>query len=73
MNPKLNRKLEDLCINTIRILSADEGSVIGVDRFGASAPGQEIVAHLGFTAEHIAAAALHLLGKNNEADQEGTR
>jgi transketolase len=23
MNPKLNRELEDLCINTIRILSAD--------------------------------------------------
>ena len=46
----------------------DEGTVIGVERFGASAPGQEVLAHLGFTPEHVAAAALRLLGKNNEAD-----
>src|SRR5271170_5814504 len=48
--------------------AGDEGAVIGVERFGASAPGQEVLAHLGFTAEHVAAAALRLLGKNNEAD-----
>jgi transketolase len=48
--------------------AGDEGSVIGVERFGASAPGQEVLAHLGFTADHVAAAALRLLGKNNEAD-----
>jgi transketolase len=53
--------------------ATDEGSVIGVERFGASAPGQEVLAHLGLTADHIAAAALRLLGKNNKADQEGTR
>jgi transketolase len=40
-----------------------------VERFGASAPGQEVLAHLGFTADHVTAAALRLLGKNNEADQ----
>jgi transketolase len=50
--------------------AGDEGTVIGVERFGASAPGQEVLAHLGFTADHVAAAALRLLGKNNEADQE---
>jgi transketolase len=46
----------------------DEGSVIGLERFGASAPGQEVLAHLGFTADHVAAAAVRLVGKNNEAD-----
>lgn len=48
--------------------AGDEGSVIGVGRFGASAPSQDVLAHLGFTADRVAAAALRLLGKNNEAD-----
>jgi len=48
--------------------AGDEGAVIGVERFGASAPGQDVLAHLGFTPDHVAAAALRLLGKNNEAD-----
>lgn len=48
--------------------AGDEGAVIGVERFGASAPGQEVLAHLGFTADHVAATALRLLGRNNEAD-----
>jgi transketolase len=50
-----------------RSWAGDEGEVIGVGRFGASAPGQDVLAHLGFTADHVAAAALRLLGKNNEA------
>jgi transketolase len=50
--------------------AGDEGAVIGVDRFGSSAPGQEVLAHLGFTADHVVAAALRLLGKNIEADLE---
>jgi transketolase len=49
--------------------AGDEGAVIGVERFGASAPGQDVLKHLGFTADHVAAAALRLLGKNNEAEQ----
>ena len=52
--------------------AGDEGSVIGVERFGASAPGQEVLAHLGFTADHVTAAALRLLGKNMEAEAEYT-
>jgi transketolase len=56
--------------------AGDEGTVIGVERFGASAPGQEVLDHLGFTADHVAAAALRLFGRNEEADQlyhaEGT-
>jgi transketolase len=50
--------------------AGDEGSVIGVERFGVSAPGQEVLAHLGFTEDHVAAAALRLLGKSEEADLE---
>jgi transketolase len=50
--------------------AGDEGTVIGVERFGASAPGQDVLTHLGFTPEHVASAALRLLGKNNEAALE---
>lgn len=53
-----------------RSWAGDEGAVIGVQRFGASAPGQDVLAHLGFTADHVTAATLRLLGKNNEADLE---
>jgi len=49
--------------------AGDEGVVIGVDRFGASAPGQDVFDHLGFTADHVAAAALRILGRNTEADK----
>jgi transketolase len=48
--------------------AGDEGAVIGVERFGASAPGQDVLTHLGFTPDHVTAAALRLLGKNKEAD-----
>jgi transketolase len=50
--------------------AGDEGVVIGVERFGASAPGQEVFEHLGFTADHVAAAALRVLGRNTEADKQ---
>ena len=30
-----------------------EGRVLGIDRFGASGKGSEVLAHFGFTAEHI--------------------
>ncbi len=50
--------------------AGDEGAVIGVERFGASAPGQEVLEHLGFTPDRVAAAALRLLGKSNEAGRE---
>jgi transketolase len=47
-----------------------EGTMIGVDHYGASAPGAEIMKHFGFTAEHVTSAALRLLGRNAEADKE---
>jgi len=41
----------------------DAGAVIGVDRFGASAPAPRLLQEYGFTVEHICARALALLGK----------
>jgi transketolase len=40
---------------------ADE--VIGIDHFGASAPGKEVMARFGFTADNVAARALALIGR----------
>jgi transketolase len=39
----------------------DRGDVLGLDRFGASAPGATVLEKLGFTAEHIAERARALL------------
>ena len=39
------------------------GDVIGVDRFGASAPGPKVMAEYGFSAENVAARAKALLKK----------
>ena len=38
-----------------------KGDVLGLDRFGASAPGTRVLEELGFTAENIAARARALL------------
>ncbi len=40
-----------------------DGDVIGVDRFGASAPGAKVMTEYGFTAENVAAHAKALLKK----------
>lgn len=50
--------------------AGDEGTIIGIDRFGASAPGEEVMKRLGFTAERVIAAALRLLGRQDEAAKE---
>ena len=42
----------------------DRGDVIGVNRFGASAPGPVMLEQFGFTAEHIAARARTLVEGN---------
>jgi len=47
--------------------AGDEGVIIGLDRFGASAPGGELLQHFGFTADRVTAAALGLLGRGGEA------
>jgi transketolase len=43
----------------------DHGDVIGVDRFGASAPGPVVMREYGFTVEHVCKRALALLKKKN--------
>jgi transketolase len=49
----------------------DYGGVVGVDRFGASAPGSKVLEELGFTIENIAARARALIG--NAKLMEGAR
>lgn len=38
-----------------------DGAIIGLDRFGASAPGEVVMEHLGFTVEHVVEVARKLL------------
>ncbi len=40
-----------------------DGSVVGIDHFGGSAPGPEVLAHFGFTPENIVKAAQTAIGK----------
>ncbi|HEY6998741.1 MAG TPA: transketolase [Candidatus Binatia bacterium] len=41
----------------------DDGDVIGIERFGASAPGSVVMEKLGFTVDHVVERATALLGK----------
>ncbi len=41
----------------------DEGDIIGISKFGASAPAQENFRHYGFTVENVVARAKKLVGK----------
>jgi transketolase len=45
----------------------DRGDVLGVDRFGASAPGGVVLSHFGFTAENAVARAVRLLESSEGA------
>ena len=45
--------------------AGDEGFVVGIDHFGASAPGDEIFKQFGFTPERVTAEALRLLGRTS--------
>jgi transketolase len=40
-----------------------DGSIVGLDHFGGSAPGPEVMAHFGFTPENIVKAAQTAMGK----------
>jgi transketolase len=42
----------------------ERGAVVGIDRYGASGPGAKVMQHFGFTPEHVAAAALRVLGQD---------
>jgi transketolase len=41
-----------------------EGAIIGLNRFGASAPGEIVMRELGFTPEHIVKVAKSILAGN---------
>ena len=50
--------------------AGDSGTMIGIDRFGASAPGDVVLSNLGFTVGAVTAAALRLCGRSTEANKE---
>jgi transketolase len=39
----------------------DHGDILGLDRFGASAPGEIVMAELGFTVDNVVSRAKRLL------------
>jgi transketolase len=45
------------------------GANVGIDTFGASGPGSDVLAHFGFTTERVAATALRLLGRDELASR----
>ncbi|HEV2997762.1 MAG TPA: transketolase C-terminal domain-containing protein, partial [Solirubrobacteraceae bacterium] len=45
----------------------DGGDVLGIDRFGASAPGTRVLSELGFTADNIVERARSLLDRERQA------
>jgi len=47
-----------------------EGKVIGIDRFGASAPEKALMKHFGFTADNIAVQGRILIEKRNKKKKE---
>ncbi|HEU0302166.1 MAG TPA: transketolase [Longimicrobium sp.] len=47
----------------------DEGEVVGISRFGASAPAKTVFQELGLTAENVAAKARHALGLCGETPE----
>lgn len=49
--------------------TGSNGVSIGIDTYGASGPGKEVLKHFGMTKEHVAAEALRLLGRDDEADE----
>jgi transketolase len=50
----------------------DEGDVIGVDRFGASAQGKVLMHEYGFTVANVCEHALKLLGRKRPRRQQMT-
>jgi transketolase len=45
------------------------GAQVGIDTYGASGPGKEVLKLYGMTTEHVAATVLRLLGRTAEADE----
>lgn len=49
----------------------DDGDVLGIDTFGESAPGEQVMREYGFTAENVAARAQALLNRKNGVPWSG--
>jgi transketolase len=49
--------------------AGEEGAILAIDHYGASAPGDQVLKKFGFTAERVTAIALRLLGKIREAEE----
>jgi transketolase len=49
--------------------TGSNGASVGIDTYGASGPGKDVLKHYGMTKEHVAATALRLLGRDAEADE----
>ncbi len=50
--------------------AGDGGVTIGIDHYGASAPGDVLMKNFGFTVGAVAGAALRMMGKEEEAKKE---
>ncbi len=48
----------------------DGGASVGIERFGASAPGETVMTELGITPENVAETALGLLGERADVGEE---
>ena len=49
--------------------TGDNGAHVGMTSYGLSGPGKEVLKYFGFTQEHVAATALRLLGREDEANE----
>jgi transketolase len=64
--------LDQLCVDTIRTLSmdavGDDGDVVAMEGFGASAPAKELYALFGCTGESVAERARRVLDRVGRAE-----
>ena len=49
--------------------TGDNGANVGMTTYGLSGPGKDVLKYFGFTREHVAAVALRLLGRDDEANE----
>lgn len=49
--------------------TGENSAHVGMTSYGLSGPGKEVLKYFGFTREHVAAVALRLLGREDEANQ----
>jgi transketolase len=47
--------------------TGENSAHVGIDRYGASGPGNDVLKHFGFSVENVTATALELLGRDEDA------